>query len=899
LGKLEETYQSNIQPLLKRYCHECHSAEVAEAEIDLARFGSLVDLRKDAKTWQKVAEMLDSGQMPPQDADRKPTDEERSRLRTWVRDFLTAEAKARAGDPGPVVLRRLSNAEYTYTLRDITGVESLDPAHEFPADGAAGEGFTNTGNALVMSPALVTKYLDAAKELAAHAVLLPDGFRFSPHTTRRDWTNECLDRIREFYRQFTDPRGGVQVNLQGIVFETNQGGRLPVEKYLAATLIERAAITSGEKSIEAVAREHSLNAKYLQTLWTCLTSAEPSLLLDGLRARWREAGPNEAASVASQVDSWQKLLWRFSTVGHIGKVGGPKRWLEPVNPPLTKSALRFETPPMPPSPQAKPSSGAADSRDAAEKKLVESACDDFRHLFPAALCYTKIVPVDEVVTLTLFYREDDHLARLMLDESQQQHLDRLWDELHYISQDALTQVDAFAQLMEYATQDADPTVFEPLRRPIHERATAFRQRQLDTEANHIDALIRFATKAYRRPLTATEPGGLRALYHGFRRQDLSHDEAFRLTLARILVAPAFLYRIEQPVVAGKQGPVNDWELATRLSYFLWSSAPDDELRRLAAAGELHKTENVIAQTRRMLRDPKVRRLATEFACQWLQIYEFDSFDEKSERHFPEFAGLRSAMYEEPIRFFTDFFQNNRSVLDILDADYAFLNEELAKHYGVSAVTGPEWRRVEDVERFSRGGILAQAAILSKQSGASRTSPVLRGTWVSEVLLGERLPRPPPGVPQLPDEESATAGLTVRQLVEKHASDASCAVCHVRIDPLGFPLEEFDAIGRHREKDSGGRPIDARAKTTDGQEFEGLDGLRNYLLTARRETFVRQFCRKLLGYALGRAVQLSDEPLLEEMRAELSANRHQIETAVLTIVRSRQFREIRGKDYTFD
>jgi hypothetical protein len=184
-----------------------------------------------------------------------------------------------------------------------------------------------------------------------------------------------------------------------------------------------------------------------------------------------------------------------------------------------------------------------------------------------------------------------------------------------------------------------------------------------------------------------------------------------------------------------------------------------------------------------------------------------------------------------------------------------------------------------------------------QSGASRTSPILRGNWISEVLLGERLPKPPPGVPPLPDDETDTDGLTVRELVEKHVSDEKCAVCHRRIDPYGFALEAFDAIGRHREKDLGNRPIDTSVTTIDGSQFDGLDGLRDYIVTTRRDAFLRQFCKKLLGYALGRAVQLSDEPLLAEMRRELEANDYKFASAVEAVVRSPQFREIRGRDTT--
>jgi hypothetical protein len=367
----------------------------------------------------------------------------------------------------------------------------------------------------------------------------------------------------------------------------------------------------------------------------------------------------------------------------------------------------------------------------------------------------------------------------------------------------------------------------------------------------------------------------------------------------MLAGPAFLYRIEKPVPGASQGPVSDWELATPLSYFLWSSEPDDQLRKVAADGRLHEQDVLAAQTRRLLRDAKTRRLATEFACHWLQIDGFEHLDEKSERHFPTFAGLRSAMAEESIQFFTDMFQHNGSVLNILDADYTFLNGTLAQHYGIPDVIGAEWRRVDGVKKFSRGGVLAQATTLAKQSGASRTSPILRGNWISEVLLGERLPKPPKGVPPLPDDEAATQGLTVRQLVEKHVTDPKCSVCHRRIDPYGFSLEAFDAIGRHRYKDLGDRPVDTRVKTMDGAEFEGLDGLRNYLLTKRRDAFLRQFCRKLLGYALGRAVQLSDDPLLTEMQTNLAANDYKMDVAIETIVQNKQFREIRGMDTAFD
>jgi len=805
-----EIFEKDVRPLIGEYCLKCHSAKKQKGDLDLEQFASLAAVRKQPKIWQSVAEQLANKEMPPKDKPQ-PAPAERARLAQWVDAMLDEAALARAGDPGPVVLRRLSNAEYTYTLRDLTGVESLDPAREFPVDGAAGEGFTNTGSALVMSPSLLVKYLDAAKEIASHAVLLPDGLRFSPATTRRDWTEEILAQIRAFYREFTDAGGGEKVKAEGAGMVNSDGGRIALERYFAATLAERAELRGGSKTAQSVAQERGLNPKYLAALFAMLEAKEPSLLLDGIRARWRGAKPAEAAALAAEVARWQKALWKFGSVGHIGKVGGPKAWMEAVSPFAAKQELRLKLPPSPdgqdvtiylaafdagdgnesdfvvwqqPRLVAKgrpdlllrdvpavsnqlagrfgrqpngqpldaaslgvrapavlaihlpfdvaagcefvttgmldPATGAEGSvqlralttkpegvglqastvetkagagswgeqkvaiatpiiatEGSAARKRMESAFEAFRQIFPAALCYTKIVPVDEVVTLTLFHREDEPLARLMLHDAQRARLDRLWDELRYVSQDALTLVDAFEQIWQFSTQDGPNAPqgdqrLEPMRAPINARAAAFKQRLVDTQPRHLDAVLEFANRAYRRPLTAAETAELRGLYRKLRAEELPHEDAIRLTLARVLVAPAFLYRLEKAAPGSEPGPVSDHELATRLSYFLWSSAPDAELRALAAAGKLREPAVLAAQTRRMLRDPRVRRLATEFACQWMYVRDFDHLDEKSDRHFPTFIALRGAMYEESRRFFTDLFQRDGAVTDILDADYTFL-----------------------------------------------------------------------------------------------------------------------------------------------------------------------------------------------------------------------------------
>ncbi len=302
-----------------------------------------------------------------------------------------------------------------------------------------------------------------------------------------------------------------------------------------------------------------------------------------------------------------------------------------------------------------------------------------------------------------------------------------------------------------------------------------------------------------------------------------------------------------------------------------------------------------AQTARMLRDPRVRRLAVEFGAQWLHVRELEQRLEKNETLYPEFdAELKTAFFEETVRFIEDLFRSDRSVLELLEADHTFLDQRLAEHYGIPGVEGAEWRRVDGVGKHARGGVLTMASVLATQSGASRTSPVLRGTFVLETLLGWRVPAPPPDVPELPDH-AADAGLSVRELIERHRAVPECARCHDKIDPYGFALERFDALGRWRERDANGRPLDTRVALPDGTAFEGLPGLRGLLLGDRREAFQRTFARKLLGYALGRGVVLSDEPLLDTMMEQLKAGDHRISILVQAVVQSPQFLFHRGRD----
>ena len=830
--------------LVVRYCLDCHSTKLQKGSLDLERFGTAEGVRRHPKVWQQVAEQVEAGEMPPAGKPQLSPGEKRDLL-AWTRSVIEAAARANAGDPGAVPLRRLSNAEYDATVRDLTGVD-LRPTREFPADGAAGEGFTNAAEALTdVSPALLTKYLNAAKGVADHAVLLPDGFRFSAGTTRRDWTDESLAKLRAFYAAYTNPFG-----------------QPPLTQYLAATLKHRDALRAGTTTVAQVAVAEKLHAKYLGIVWATLTGTDAGEPLTAIRTAWAKAGDKDAPALAATVAGWQAKLEKPAAVGSYRS---PTQRV-PVEPP----------------------------GDAAKAGAAA-----FRTCFPSVVCFPQVVPNDEVVSLKMFHREDAELERLFLDDAAKRTLDDLWRDHRMVSRQPEAENAYLPQFIGFVTQDQPKetlALFEAMRPEFQRRADDF-AKDLDAAApKQMARLLTFAAEAYRRPLAPREATELPKLYAAIRAKGAGPDEALRSVLARVLVSPAFLFRVENAPPGKLAGLVNDHELATRLSYFLWSSGPDAELRALAAAGKLRDPAAVEAQARRMLADARVRSLAVEFGTQWLHVRDFASFNEKNEAVYPSFtAELRRAMDEEGVLLFTDLFQADRPVTGLLDGDHTFLNELLAKHYGVPGVTGPHWRRVGGVRQFGRGGVLGLGSVQSKQAAASRTSPTLRGNWVVETLLGERLPRPPADVPKFPEGGDADK-LSVRQLTERHSRDPACAVCHVRVDPYGFALEGFDGVGRRRDRDAHGLAIDARATLRDGTTFDGLDGLKRHLLTAKKPVVVRLFCKKLLGYALGRSVALSDTALLDEMVLALGKADGRVTAAVAVVVRSPQFRGVRGGDF---
>ena len=409
-----------------------------------------------------------------------------------------------------------------------------------------------------------------------------------------------------------------------------------------------------------------------------------------------------------------------------------------------------------------------------------------------------------------------------------------------------------------------------------------------TEAKEIARSI--ARMAYRRPPSESELEVLLTVFDLGRKNQHTYQSALRLMLKAVLVSPQFLfitpaaeYETSQSIV-----PLDDYQLASRLSYLLWATMPDGELMALADGGKLHEPETLKAQVKRLLEDPRSRALFDGFGAQWLGVGSLQTKTFDTEK-FPQMTSeMRSAMYDEARLFFDSIVRENRSVVSFVDGDYTFLNGTLAPIYGLEAtVTGSEMQRVQ-LANANRGGVLGMPGILASTSLPNRTSPVKRGVWVLEQVLGERVPPPPANVPELEKQDkSQIANLTLRQRTELHRTDAACANCHNLLDPIGFGLENFDAIGRWRDQDDTGGAIDASGELPDGKHFASPAELKQ-IIAGRTDALARNLAEKLLAYALCRQLEGYDEIVVDGLMQKIASDEYRMQTLVTEIITSYPF-----------
>ncbi|MDX1931210.1 MAG: DUF1592 domain-containing protein [Capsulimonadales bacterium] len=979
---LQKRFVRTIRPFLNAYCVACHGNGKPEAQLNLSAYVDFASVARDYNHWALVSEKLSARQMPPESFGKRPTETERSAVLAWIRDVRRFEAERNAGDPGPVLARRLSNAEYDNSVRDLTGVD-LRPTREFPVDPANQEGFDNSGESLTVSPALMKKYVQAAKEVADCLVLTSSGLEFADHPVLAETDRDkfCILRIVDFYRR--------QPTDYADYFET-------AWRYRHRASLGRPAMTLAQ-----AATERKISPRYLELVWKTLNEPTGNVgPIARLQAMWNalpvfESARPDAARAGCLamrdrvVALRKKLAWKFDNLKVPGgfSEGGQcfvlwkDRQYASHRRKLNPSALQLGGVPkttIVPAQGDKPAQTISDPVDpdlflpeaAAERAVWLAAYERFCNVFPDAFYIAERgrMFVDDpndmgrLLTAGLhnsmgYFRDDTPLMELLLDENGRRTLDRLWrdfDTVAYVPErmhleffvyeraESGTITDPefnFARaedrsalsdekirrladlyLAKAVRNGGEPPALEAIKEHfprVSANIRAVEQARRAAEPLHLRALLDFARRAYRRPLTAAERNELHGFYRTLReKQKLTHEDAVRDTLASILVSPHFLFRMDleepeprarSPLVrtalrptgppdAGSTGviavrPLSDYALASRLSYFLWSSIPDEELLAHAAAGDLHRPNVLTAQARRMLRDPRARALALEFGGNWLDFRRFEEHNAVDRQRFPAFTNeLREAMFEEPVRFLTDMFRANRPVPELLYGKHTFVNADLARHYGMADLkfVGKEWIRVADAERYGRGGLLPMAVFLTKNSPGLRTSPVKRGYWVVRRVLGESIPPPPPVVPELPKDESQLGERTLRQALERHRANPACSGCHARFDSYGLVFEGYGPIGETRAQDLGGKPVDVRAPFPGSPDRAGVTGLREYIRTRRQQDFLDNLCRKLLSYGLGRSLQPSDDPTLERMHRQLQANGYRFGTLIDSIITSRPF-----------
>lgn len=990
---LERQFQETVRPFVGKYCVACHSGQMPAAQFDLKAYTTVEVVTRDYPRWALVLARLTAQEMPPKPVPQPPA-EERQRVIDWIQALRLAEVRKNAGDPGVVLPRRLSNAEYNYTIHDLTG-QDLQPTREFPLDPANPAGFDNSGESLTMSPALVNKYLQAARGVADHMVLTPDGIDFAPYPmlVETDRDKYAIQRIVGFYQnQPTDF----------------------ADYFQAAWRFEyRAALGKPHATLAAIAEASKISAKYLPMVWGILHDKDPVGPIAELQAMFHAlAAPGAekpdalraecvairnfvvkirshtamqfAAPVVKGLPAGSQPLlnWKLRQFAAHRRQSDPKDLLNDTDPAPAVPAipkypdLHREAAPRWAALSAKARAGDTDLIiPAAERARYEVAFARFASVFPDAF-YVKergrYFPDDSQDKGRLlsagyhnamgYFRDDTPLMELILDDEGQRELDRLWEEFDFnAAYTARTWVQFFFN-QSGAVRNKDPEAGSP--RPLNHEVTdeavilqmrdeylaksladskndpvaaqAVREhfarvdatlRRLekehkDAEPKQLDALLRFAGRAYRRPLTPAERDDLLAYYHDLRdKNSLSQEDAIRESVAGVLMSPDFLYRVDlldanmaaspsasrraslKNAAAGRlknaavSRPISSFALASRLSYFLWSSMPDSELLLHAAARDLQKPEILLSETRRMLRDERVRALATEFGGNWLDFRHFETNNTVDRARFPSFDNdLREAMFQEPVRFLEDIVRNDGSLFDLLYARYTFVNPVLAKHYGMPAVSGggDHWVRVDDADQYGRGGLLPMAVFLTQNSPGLRTSPVKRGYWVVHRVLGEAIPPPPAVVPELPADE-AKSDLPLRDMLAKHRANPVCASCHGHFDSFGLAFEGYGPVGEARAEDLAGRPVDTKVSFPNGGQGAGIEGVQNYIREHRQSDFVDNLSRKLLAYALNRSLQLSDESIIEHMKTKLPAKDYRFDTLIETIVTSPQFLNARKPD----
>ena len=778
-----------LERTIGRYCATCHNDRLQTAGLILTDL-DLSEVGAHAETWEKVITKLRTRTMPPVGRPR-PAADTYDTLAGWLENEIDRFAAARPNPGRTEAFHRLNRAEYANAIRDLLSLD-VDVTELLPADDFDEYGFDNMADILTVSPALMERYLSAARKIGRLAV---GETPLGPATD----TYDVPILLQQDDRMSDDvpfgSRGGIGIRHY-----------FPVD---------------GEYDVEI--RLHRNYVNYVRGMGS---RHELEVRLDGVLVRSFVFGGEEPEGIQAPAS-------------YGGNQFGDPEWEEYMLYADANMRARFQ---------------------ATAGPHVVSVAFVRRFTEPEGV----LQPRQSIFAVAVNEMRDGNAA-----------VEHVAVGGPYVSTGP---GDTPARQALFTCQPASD-------------ATA------DEEACAEELLSSLARRAYRRTLEAEDVATLMDFYRAGR-DGGSFDAGIQLALERVLISPDFLFRVERDPIDIRPGAsyaLNDTALASRLSYFLWSSGPDDELLALAEQGRLNEPEVLAQQARRMLADPRSKELVRNFAGQWLYLRNLRGAVPDAVV-FPEFdENLRDAFLQETELFVESLIREDRSVLDLLGADYTYVNERLALHYGIPSVYGSQFRRVPLPPAVAerRGGIFGHGSLLTVTSYPNRTSPVLRGKWVLANILGTPPPPPPADVPDLPDRGEDGRAATVRDRLQRHRESPACSVCHAPMDPLGLALENYDAVGKWRETGEANLPIDASGNLPDGTAFEGPTGLRTLLLE-RREQFIGTFTEKLLAYALGRGPEYYDRPTVRAITRAAASDNYRWSSIITGIVQSTPFRMRRSE-----
>ena len=821
-------YRARIAPILRMSCVKCHGPEEQEGDFRVDTLDPDLLEGADVDWWLEVYDVLSNGEMPPEDNNRL-ADEKRGRIISWLSQEIQTASQVRRAERGHTSFRRLTRYEYNYAIQDLLGLP-YDFAKDLPPETPSEDGFKNSSEMLQMSAMQLDRYRDLARQALLKATVRgerPEPIYFCntmEAISAQTW-KERDEKLDIIRERYKDDPEALKQQLQ-----VNHA------KY---------AIKPGSAHFQNVDTGQSVRAKWgygnakNAPLPVTMRPAVPknfpviailpqnqTLTID-LRDVLPDQGNLRVRALASRTTPEAESVPTLSLLfGH--QASNNSRASERVGVDHTEIS-------------APPGSPEFYQWDIPLSELIRNP---YRSVTKIG---TKPNPAEYVrFKNTSLDREDIHLA--------------------------------YVEVIAHA-YDQWP--------PASHRRIFFGSPQREDERKYARAVLtEFMQRAWRGPVSAVEVEGRIRLFDAHRQSGIDFQDAVMEVLATVLSSPRFLYVTQMD--ADDSERLSDFELATRLSLFLWCSVPDGELLSLAERGKLTDPTTLVRQTKRMLADEKSQRFSKQFVRQWLAMELLDhlEFDEKTYGKAID-AELKAAMQQEPVEYFNEILRTGGSVMDFLHADYVVVNEPLAGHYELPGVRGREFRRVALGPQSHRGGLLTQSGLLAMNSDGKDSHPLKRGIWLLERLLNDPPPPPPPNVPEVDLTDPRILQMTLKERIADHRNHAACYSCHARIDPWGIAFENFDAIGAWRTR-IGKKPIDSTSELFNQQKLEGMDGLKRFLLTNRQDQFARALVHKMCSYALGRPLTFGDRAQVDQLTRDFRQRHDRLDDLIELIVASDLF-----------